>query len=207
MAKTIIFDLGGVIVPFDFAPAFERMEAWSGLAREEIRARLTAEGLSMRFERGELTPDEFRQELNRRLHTAATAEQFEEMWLSIFTPGRTLIAESLIAELASRYRVMLLSNTTSTHFNWLRAHTPHLGHMHHYVLSCEVGAAKPQPEIYAEAIRHAQCPAAECFFTDDVLAYVEGARAAGLDAVQFTGEAQLRADLAARGITFSGVRL
>jgi len=31
---------------------------------------------------------------------------------------------------------------------------------------------------------------------------VEGARAAGFDAVQFTGDPQLRAELAARGITF-----
>ncbi len=200
MVKTIIFDLGGVIVPFDFAPAFQRMEAWSGLGREEIRARLLADGLSMKFERGELSPEEFREELNRRLGAAASQSDFVEMWLSIFTPGKTLIAESLVASLAARYRVVLLSNTTSTHFDWLLPNTPHLRHMHGYVLSYAVGAAKPQPEIYAAAIGKALCEPGECFFVDDVIAYVEGARAAGIDAVQFTGEEQLRRDLAARGI-------
>jgi len=200
MVKTVIFDLGGVIVPFDFAPAYQRMEAWSGLTREEIRARLTGDGLAMRFERGELTPEEFREELNRRLGAAAAQDDFEEMWVSIFTPGRTLIAEELVASLAARYRVLLLSNTTATHYEWLEARTPHLRHMHGHVLSFEVGAAKPQPEIYAEAIRRSGCAPGECFFTDDVMAYVEGARAAGIDAAQFTGEEQLRRDLAARGI-------
>jgi glucose-1-phosphatase len=200
MVKTIIFDLGGVIVPFDFAHAYERMETWSGLGRQEIRTRLTEGGLAERFERGQVTPDEFRAALNQRLGTSISSGQFVEMWLSIFTPGQTLIAESLIASLAARYRVILLSNTTLTHFQWLSANTPHLRHMHHYVLSYAVGAAKPQPEIYAEAILRARCEAGECFFTDDVMKYVEGARAAGIDAEQFTGEAELREHLAARGV-------
>ena len=200
MVKTIIFDLGGVIVPFDFAHAYDRMEAWSGLGRQEIRTRLTEGGLAERFERGQVTPDEFRGALNQRLGTTISSHQFVEMWVSIFTPGQTLIAESLIASLAARYRVILLSNTTLTHFQWLSANTPHLRHMHHYVLSYAVGATKPQPEIYAEAILRARCEAGECFFTDDVMKYVEGARAAGIDAEQFTDEAALRGHLAARGV-------
>ena len=200
MVKTILFDLGGVIVPFDFAHAYERMEAWSGLDRQEIRTRLTEGGLAEQFERGQVTPDQFRTSLNQRLGTSISSDQFVEMWTAIFTPGQTLIAESLIASLAARYRVILLSNTTLTHFQWLSAHTPHLRHMHHYVLSYAVGATKPQPEIYAEAILRAQCEAAECFFTDDVMKYVEGARAAGIDAEQFTGEAGLGEHLAARGV-------
>ena len=200
MVKTVIFDLGGVIVPFDFSRAYQRMEAWSGLERDAIRARLMDDGLGGQFERGQVTPEQFRTELNRRLGTAISQDQFVEMWLSIFTPGRTLIGESLIAGLAARYRVLLLSNTTLTHFEWLAANTPQIGHMHGHVLSYEVGAAKPERRIYEEAIRRAGCEAGECFFTDDVMAYVEGARECGIDAAQFTGEPGLRAELAARGI-------
>jgi putative hydrolase of the HAD superfamily len=203
MLKAVIFDLGGVIVPFDFGPAYERMQAWSGLGREEIRARLTDQGLAASFERGELSPDQFRAELNSRLATSISQDQFVEMWTSIFTPGKTLVTEELIASLAARYRVLLLSNTTATHYEWLASRTPHFRHMHDFVLSFAVGAVKPQAEIYAEAIRRAQCAPGECFFTDDVMAYVEGARAAGIDAVQFTSEEQLRRDLAERGVTSS----
>jgi putative hydrolase of the HAD superfamily len=200
MLRTLIFDLGGVIVPFDFAHAYRRMEAWSGLGRDEIRERLTAGGLAVDFECGRLTPERFREELNRRLAIAISQDEFVGMWVSIFTPGRTLVSEELIASLAARYRVILLSNTTLTHYEWLAANTPHLARMHDHVLSYEVGAAKPEREIYEEAIRRARCAAEECFFTDDVLPYVEGARRCGIDAVQFTGEEALRAELGARGI-------
>lgn len=200
MLKTLIFDLGGVIVPFDFSHAYRRMEAWSGLDREQIRERLTSDGLAAGFECGRLTPAAFCEELNRRLGTAISMEEFCEMWTSIFTPGLTLISEDLIASLAARYRVLLLSNTTATHYEWLAARTPHLAHMHDHVLSYEVGIMKPERGIYEEAVRRAGCPAAECFFTDDVIAYVEGARRCGIDAVQFTGEEALRVELAGRGI-------
>src|SRR5262249_28033138 len=161
---------------------------------DEIQTRLTAGGLIGLLERGEITAERFREEVNRRLETSMTKDQFVEMWVSIFTPGRTLVSERLIASLAERYRVILLSNTTETHYDWLTGNTPLLGHMHDYVLSYRVGAMKPQREIYEEAIRRAGCVAGECFFTDDVAAYVDGARACGIDAVQFFDEAQLRGE-------------
>jgi len=68
------------------------------------------------------------------------------------------------------------------------------------VLSYEVKAMKPSPAIYREAIARAQCRPEECFYTDDIPAYVEGARREGIDAVQFQSCAQLERDLAAREI-------
>ena len=59
---------------------------------------------------------------------------------------------------------------------------------------------KPSPAIYAAAIEAARARPEECFFTDDILAYVEGARAAGIDAEQFLGYEKLLTDLRARGI-------
>lgn len=200
--KTIIFDLGGVIVPFDFSRAYSRLETLSGLSRDEIRQKLTGDGFSASFERGDVTPPEFLAEFNRRLSTRLAMDEFAEIWVSIFSL-QTLVSEALIASLAARYRVILLSNTNQTHYEWIARTYPHLGHMHHHVLSYQVRAMKPDPAIYAAAIGHAHCRASECFFTDDVLPYVEGARAAGIDAVQFTGEPALRAHLAERGIIAS----
>ena len=60
-----------------------------------------------------------------------------------------------------------------------------LRHFDDLVLSYEVKAMKPSPLIYREAIARAQCRPEECFYTDDIAAYVEGARREGIDAVQF----------------------
>ena len=54
-----------------------------------------------------------------------------------------------------------------------------LRHFHDLVLSYEVKAMKPQPEIYQAALDMAGCRPEECFYTDDIAAYVEGAQADG----------------------------
>jgi putative hydrolase of the HAD superfamily len=82
----------------------------------------------------------------------------------------------------------------------LREAYPMLGRFDDYILSYQVGALKPSAEIYREAIARAQCRPEECFFTDDILAYVEAAREQGIDAVQFLSLAQLESDLRTRGV-------
>jgi putative hydrolase of the HAD superfamily len=199
MIKAIIFDLGNVIVPFDFGRAYQRMEEVSGLSREQIRTRISTAGLGPMLESGQIEPLDFIEQINRLLGTRVAYDEFRNLWVSIFE-RRTLIPEDLLVSLRDRYRLLLLSNTNALHFGWLDETFPHLSHFHHRVLSHEVRALKPDPRIYAEAIKHSGCHAGECFFTDDIPAYVEGACAAGLDAVQFTGLEKLLSDLRTRGI-------
>jgi HAD superfamily hydrolase (TIGR01509 family) len=52
------------------------------------------------------------------------------------------------------------------------------------VLSCEVGYAKPGPEIYDCALASLEVAAGDAVFVDDQLRYCAGAVAAGLNAVQ-----------------------
>ena len=61
---------------------------------------------------------------------------------------------------------------------------------------------KPSPIIYDTAIEKAGCRPGECFFTDDVAAYVEGACLCGIDAVRFQSQQQVERELRARGVTW-----
>jgi glucose-1-phosphatase len=110
------------------------------------------------------------------------------------------LPESLLESLTARYRLVLLSNTNPIHFEMIRATFPHLRHFHQLVLSYEVKAMKPQAEIYRAAIEAAQCRAEECFYSDDIPEYVEGARKFGIDAVRFESRDQIERELRARGI-------
>jgi putative hydrolase of the HAD superfamily len=110
------------------------------------------------------------------------------------------VPESLLAGIRERYRMLVLSNTNAIHFDMVRQNYPLLRHFHDLVLSYEVKAMKPSPAIYREAIARAGCRPEECFFTDDIPAYVEGARREGIDAVRFESCAQLERELAARGV-------
>ena len=115
-------------------------------------------------------------------------DQFRTIWSSIFTD--ILIPESMLEGLGRRYRLVLVSNTNALHFEMIRETYGHLlRHFDDLVLSYEVRAMKPQPEIFQAAVEVAGCLPEECFYTDDIAAYVEGAKRMGIDAVTFESRA------------------
>lgn len=199
MIKTVIFDLGNVILPFDFKRGYAAMQPHCRYPAEEIPKRISTTDLVRRFESGQVPPRDFVRELSVLLELNVEYEEFCRIWSSIFLPD-TLVPESLLAALKKRYRLLLLSNTNAIHFEMVRQSYPLLRHMDAYILSHEVGALKPSPLMYQEAIARAGCRPQECFFTDDIPAYVEGARQIGIDAEQFQGLEKLEADLRARGV-------
>src|SRR6185503_16685050 len=199
MIKSVIFDLGKVIIPFDFTRGYRALENHCPYPAAEIPKRLASTDLVKRFETGLVEPEDFVRQLSAILDLRVDYGQFCEMWSSIFLPD-TLIPESLFAGLRERYRLILLSNTNAIHFRMLEPSYPLLRHFHEFVLSYQVRAMKPSPAIYREAIARAQCRPEECFYTDDIAEYVEGGRREGLDAVQFQSCEQLKLELAARGV-------
>lgn len=199
MIKTLIFDLGGVLVPLDFPRAYREIAAYSPHAPEEIRRRIAATDLYLRSESGRIETPDFIREMSRALGLDVDEATFRRIWCSVFPP-RTLLEDDLLAGLHQRRRILLLSNTNEVHFEWIREYYPIVRHFDGFVLSYEVGHLKPAPEIYREAVRRAGCRPDECYFTDDTAANVEGAIREGLDAVEFVSSDRLRSDLAARGV-------
>lgn len=199
MIKTVIFDLGNVIIPFDNARAYRALAQHCPYPASKIAARLNATDLVSRFETGLIEPADFANEVGRTLDLRLGFDQFREIWSSIFLP-ETLLPESLLEAIAARYRMLLLSNTNAIHFEMVRREYPLLRHFHDFVLSHRVKAMKPALAIFKAAIERAQCAPQECFYTDDIAAYVDAARSAGLDAVQFASRAQVERDLDARGV-------
>ena len=66
----------------------------------------------------------------------------------------------------------------------------------HLVLSCEVGAAKPEPAIYRTALDVLGVPPSEALFVDDQRSYCDGAAAVGIEPVlidRFTGTGDITA--------------
>ncbi len=195
--RSILFDLGNVLVPFDIHRGYDALAANSGLSEEEVARRVKDSGLYPLYESGLCETDDFRNRFSRLLGLDCSHHQFREMWNSIFLP-ETATSEELILDLKHRYRLVLLSNTNELHYGWLRERYSILRHFDAYTLSYEVKAMKPDDRIYAAAVANAQCEPGECFFTDDIERYVEGARGFGIDAEQFTGEENLRMHLRSR---------
>jgi len=199
MIKTVMLDMGNVIVPVDFRRCHAALAAVCSYPLHEIRKRIRLTGLPERFECGQISPVEFFRELSSIFDMRVSFVEFWDIWSNVFGL-EPLLPESLLEALCRQQRLLLLSNTNSVHFEWLRQRYSLLRHFHGYILSFEVGALKPAPRIYQEAIARAGCCPEECFFADDDASNVEGAKREGIDAVQFQSREQLEADLRMRGI-------
>jgi len=195
--RSILFDLGNVLVPFDVTRAYKALAENSGLSAEEVALRITDSGLYPLYESGLVETEEFLDRFSNLLGLNCSLPEFREIWNSIFL-AETSTSEELVIELKQKYRLVLLSNTNELHYGWLRERYPILNHFDAYTLSYAEKAMKPDNRIYAAAVANAQCLPEECFFTDDIQRYIEAARAFGIDAEQFTGEANLRTHLRAR---------
>ena len=66
--------------------------------------------------------------------------------------------------------------------------------------SCSVGASKPDPLIFREALKTCRVRAEETVYVDDILAYVEASRRLGFTGIHFQSPSQLYADLGLAGI-------
>jgi len=199
MHKAILFDLGKVLVHFDFKRAYRELEPMCGYDAAEIPRRLAATGLVERLETGLIEPRDFVARVSEALALRIDYDEFRRVFSCIF--GEVLIPESLLDQLKKRYRLVLLSNTNALNFEMLREDYAHvLRHFDRLILSHEVRAMKPDPAIYRAAVEAAGCRPEECFYTDDIAAFVEAARAQGIDAVQFESCAQLERELNARGM-------
>ena len=199
MIRALLFDLGNVLVGFDFACGYRAIEGITARPTGEIQQLINRSGLVVPYERGEISSKDFVSQLSDALGLQLSYQEFCDLFSTIFFPV-PLLPEALLASLRRRYRMVLVSNTNDIHYRMIEKNYPVVQHFDAHVLSFRVGAVKPSRLIYEEAVRQAQCRPEECFFTDDMPEFVEAARAFGIDAVQFQGRAQLEQDLRKRGI-------
>jgi putative hydrolase of the HAD superfamily len=104
-------------------------------------------------------------------------------------------AVEVLEELRRRgYRLGLIS-VCSEEVPSLWEQTELAAHIDEPVFSCSVGVAKPDPRIYRIAAERLGVEPRECLFVDDQPPFVEGARVAGMDAVQLGADIERLEDV------------
>jgi putative hydrolase of the HAD superfamily len=198
--KTIFFDFGNVLAFFDHRRATRRFARRSDFSEAEIFAAIYGGRLEDDFEAGRIGGDAFVRAATELICYRGSADEFAREFADIFTPNEDVVA--LVPRLrAQGHRLVLASNTNALHYDFFRRqYADVLRHFHALGVSFEAGARKPFPEFYAHCQRLAGCTAGEALFIDDIRLNVEGARAFGWDAVQYTTFPELVAALRERGI-------
>jgi putative hydrolase of the HAD superfamily len=200
MLRTLLFDLGNVLVHFSHERMCRQIGALVGRSGADVRTHFFDAGLLRELECGRISEDVVQQALEQRLNVTFDAAALRRATADIFTLNAPL--RPLLDELKhAGYRLVLLSNTSVTHYDWVRAQFDVMQPFDACVLSFEVGAVKPEDAIFERALQVIGCEPSECFYTDDIAAYVARGREFGLDAEVFTDAASLCRQLRERGVS------
>ena len=203
MIRTIVFDMGGVLIKFDREFFIHRL----GVHAEDEAILMNEVFCSLewaRMDRGSLTEAEAAKSicarLPERLHLAA--ERLVTMWERPILEIDGMY--ELVKELKMRgYKVLLLSNASvRQHEYWPRIPASEL--FDGKIISADIHLVKPQPEIYRLLCETFHVLPEECFFIDDSPQNIEGAYEAGIQGFIFHGDVvPLRIALRAAGVPVS----
>ena len=197
--KNLFFDVGNVLIYFDLNKMFTKFADQNALAVDQLEDTFHQTDLLHEFERGLLDNETFYSEFSRVMGVEIDYSVFHDIVTDIFEPNLEIIP--IIKKLKKQgYPLFLLSNTNDIHFSYCREKFPILSLFDQHVLSHEVGARKPDPEIYEYAVAKAKSTPADCFFVDDLVENIESARSFGMDAEVFVDNKTLIQQLQDRKI-------
>lgn len=197
--RAIIFDIGRVLIRVDVSHAMRSLAQEVSLSPEEIWSSLQKDPRWSDWQQGRMSPRDWHQHLARRLGSSLTFEQFTEIWNRALDP-QPIQDTAFLEKLRERYRLGVLSNTDPIHVAHMESNFPFLLLFHARIYSCSVGATKPNPLIYREALRTCKISAEEAVYIDDVADYAQAAQRLGMTGIVFQSPEQLRTELDKLGI-------
>lgn len=183
--KNIIFDLGGVLLNINPLLSLIELEKISGISQEELIVKFDSEQIFRKFETGSLNSAQFRSELCRIINTSVRDSEIDRIWNKLIL-DIPLHRVNLLKELRKNYKVYMLSNTNSIHFDhYTRELAETFGInlvdlFDHVYVSHEIGIHKPDAGIYTYVLENANLDASETVFIDDSLANIKAAELLGI---------------------------
>jgi HAD superfamily hydrolase (TIGR01509 family) len=169
----LVFDLGGVLLPFNQQRRVIAMVNALGWASADVLQFLTS-GIAEELDRGECGLDALAARMAGLARRPVTAAQAKDLWLSVFeTPNLELW--DLVAQLRARTRTYALSDNPS----FVSEVFPRQDAFDRVFWSAELGMTKPAREIFARVGNETGTAPADITFVDDGAANVEAACAFG----------------------------
>lgn len=196
--RAIIFDIGRVLIRVNVARAMTGLADGVSLSPEEVWSALEKDPRWKDWQEGRMSPQNWHLHVSRRLGSKLSFAQFVEVWNRALDP--TPIHENgFLEQLAKRYRLAVLSNTDPLHVAHMERTYAFFGLFPARIYSCRVGASKPNPVIYKEALQACKVRAQEAIYVDDVPAYAQAAAQLGMHGIVFQSPEQLQSDLRTLG--------
>jgi HAD superfamily hydrolase (TIGR01509 family) len=178
----VVFDLGKVLLDFDFGIAAQRLAPRSRLDPSSFRKALDQSPLLHRYETGELSSVEFFEEVRAAAGYGGTFQEFSEGFSDIFAEISPMIG--LQRELnAAGIPTFIFSNTNELATRHIRQAYPFFSGFDGYVLSFEHGVMKPDPRLYEVVERVTGRRGPELIYLDDRAENIDAGTGRGWQAI------------------------
>ncbi|AMR32979.1 haloacid dehalogenase [Mucilaginibacter sp. PAMC 26640] len=198
--KNIIFDYGNVIFKIDFRIAQEEFKKLGIADPETFFGHRHQDQIFDKFDRGEVTADEFRSYVKEKIgNPQITDQQITDAWNSLLlgiAPGNN----QLLLQLKKKYRTFLLSNINDIHYTYIMKYlkkdfgfdnNEHLFERTYY--SHLQGKRKPEINFFEQVLAENNLIANETLFIDDSPQHLEAARTLGIKTFLMTAPDTLQA--------------
>ncbi len=187
--SAIIFDYGKVLSLPPTAEQWQRLASPFGVSQPEFQKQYW--GFRDIYDRGEVNGAQYWEKiagLNGKHLANGDVEQLiawdNDQWTNL-TPEMLDFARR---EQASGKKIAILSNMQREMLAFMRKKFDWLDEFNVQMYSCEVGIVKPNPEIYLKCCTKLGSRPGSTLFVDDKQPNIDGAIAAGLQALLFHGE-------------------
>lgn len=176
--QVVVFDLGKVLVDFDYMIAARAIAAKAKASAEAVFEVIHGSPLQIRFEHGQITNEEFYNEVRSATGFQSDFEEFASRFSDIFTAMPQMV--ELQAALKQKgVPTFIFSNTNRLQLAHIRRTFPFFSGFTGYIYSYEHGAMKPQPKLYDVVERETKKRGEQILYIDDRLENVEAGAARG----------------------------
>ncbi|MCK9161037.1 MAG: HAD family phosphatase [Bacteroidaceae bacterium] len=183
--KNLVVDFGGVLINLDRQRCIDNFKKLNLSDIDELLGLYSQQGFFMDFEKGLISPAEFREHICQLIGEKRTDQQIDDAWNS-FLVDIPYYKLDLLLKLREKYVVYLLSNTNQIHWDWACKHAfPHRSfgvedYFEKIYLSFKMKMAKPDSQIFTTVLEDAGLNPAETFYIDDSVANCQVAQSLGI---------------------------
>jgi glucose-1-phosphatase len=185
--KNIIFDFGGVILNIDYLLSEKAFEKLGFLDFKFFYSQATQKELFDSLEKGLITPEYFRNEIRKFIHSGISDSQIDNAWNAMLLdlPEERI---QLLEKLKAKYRIFLLSNTNAIHFDSFSSYMKNKFKRDVFsevfekaYVSHKIKMRKPDAEIFEHVLAESNLKKEETLFIDDSIQHIEGANKIGIN--------------------------
>ena len=184
--KSIIFDLGGVILNLNYSKTEDEFKKIGVLNFKEFYSQKKQTLLFDDFEKGKIKPEEFISSFKESENLKIKEIDFINAWNAMLLeiPIEKL---QFIDDLKKDYKIILLSNTNEIHIKKFEDDLKKNNMLEQFYkcfdkiyYSSRIGKRKPEENCFNQVLEENGLIAENTLFIDDSIQHIEGAKKAGI---------------------------